>query len=62
MWVIEKNEIFCWTYDIIRDGGVGIIAYSNDIRLRGKYLVQCKCFSGMVGDPYIRDLFGVVLS
>lgn len=44
------------------DGGIDIIAYSNDIMLKGKYLVQCKCFSGMVGEPYIRDLFGVVLS
>ena len=44
------------------DGGVDIIAYSKEPIFKGKYLIQCKRWSGVVGEPVIRDLYGVVLS
>lgn len=43
------------------DGGVDIIAYSNEPLFRGKYLIQCKRYSSSVGEPVIRDLYGTVL-
>lgn len=44
------------------DGGVDIIATSTAPIYRGTYLVQCKRFSSAVGEPVVRDLFGVVTS
>ncbi|NMA48267.1 MAG: restriction endonuclease [Tissierellia bacterium] len=44
------------------DGGVDLIAYSKQPVFRGKYLVQCKKWEGSVGEPPLRDLYGVVLS
>lgn len=44
------------------DGGVDIIAYSNAAIFKGKYLVQCKRWNSAVGEPAVRDLYGVVLS
>lgn len=42
------------------DGGIDIIAYSNKPMISGKYIVQCKRYSGNVGEPIIRDLYGVI--
>jgi len=44
------------------DGGVDIIAHSHELIFKGKYLVQCKRYTGTIGEPTIRDLYGVVLS
>ncbi len=44
------------------DGGIDIIAYNRQPILAGKYIVQCKRYSGSVGEPVIRDLYGVVTS
>ncbi|GIP45076.1 hypothetical protein J45TS6_35350 [Paenibacillus sp. J45TS6] len=44
------------------EGGVDIIAYSNAAMFKGKYLVQCKRWNSSVGEPAVRDLYGVVLS
>lgn len=44
------------------DGGIDLIAYSNQLLYKGKYIIQCKRYSGSVGEPAIRDLYGVVLS
>jgi len=43
------------------DGGVDIIATSQETFFKGKYLIQCKRYYGSIGEPPIRDLFGVVL-
>jgi hypothetical protein len=43
-----------------RDGGVDIEAYNAQPIVGGKIVVQCKCFSSVVGASYIRDLAGVV--
>lgn len=44
------------------DGGIDIIAYNHQPLLSGKYIIQCKRYSGSVGEPIIRDLYGVVTS
>jgi len=45
-----------------RDGGIDIIAYSRSPVFSGKYVIQCKDYTGSVGEPAIRDLFGVVMA
>jgi len=42
------------------DGGIDIIAFSNQPLVAGKYVVQCKNWSKPVGEPIVRDLYGVV--
>lgn len=44
------------------DGGVDLIAYNNQPLLSGKYIIQCKRYTGSVGEPIIRDLYGVITS
>lgn len=44
------------------DGGIDIIAYSESPIFSGKYIVQCKDWTGSVGESVIRDLYGVVMS
>jgi len=44
------------------DGGVDVIALSQDPIYSGKYLIQCKRWRSSVGEPAVRDLYGVVLS
>lgn len=42
------------------DGGIDIIAVSHLPFVSGKYVIQCKRYAGNVGEPVIRDLYGVV--
>lgn len=44
------------------DGGIDLIATNSQPFLEGKYIIQCKRYSGSVGEPIIRDLYGVVCS
>ncbi len=44
------------------DGGVDIYAYYDKPFLKGYYLIQCKNWTSPVGQPEVRDLFGVVMS
>lgn len=44
------------------DGGIDLIAYNSQTLLSGKYIIQCKRYTGSVGEPIIRDLYGVVTS
>ncbi|MDB2105972.1 restriction endonuclease [Clostridium paraputrificum] len=44
------------------DGGIDIIAYDNRPIFKGKYIIQCKNWTTSVGQPQIRDLYGVVVS
>ena len=44
------------------DGGIDLIAYNHQPLLSGKYIIQCKRYAGSVGEPIIRDLYGVVMS
>ena len=44
------------------DGGIDLIAYYHQPLLSGKYIIQCKRYAGSVGEPIIRDLYGVIMS
>ena len=44
------------------DGGIDLIAHYNQPLLKGKYIVQCKRYIGGVGEPIVRDLYGVVMA
>ena len=44
------------------DGGIDMVAIKGDAIVGGKFIIQCKRFSGSVGNAVIRDLFGVVHS
>ena len=44
------------------DGGIDLIAWNNEPLKKGKYIIQCKRYNGTVGEPVIRDLYGVVMA
>jgi len=44
------------------DGGIDIVAFSESPIYSGKYIVQCKDWKKSVGEPIVRDLFGLVIS
>ena len=44
------------------DGGIDIIAHKHDDIVGGKFVIQCKDWSNAVGEPAVRDLYGVVMS
>lgn len=44
------------------DGGIDLLATYDKPLFAGKYIIQCKNWTGTVGQPEVRDLFGVVTS
>src|SRR3989449_3380035 len=42
------------------DGGIDMVAVSDEPLTGGKYIIQCKRFSNTVGVSVVRDLYGVV--
>ncbi|MBI2184681.1 MAG: restriction endonuclease [Thaumarchaeota archaeon] len=42
------------------DGGIDIVAISEEPILKGRYIIQCKKWQSPVSVPVIRDLYGVV--
>lgn len=44
------------------DGGIDIIAINEQPLFEGKYIIQCKRYSKSIGEPILRDLYGVVSS
>lgn len=60
--LVEKMGFFTQTTKTSRDGGIDLIAFNHQPLLSGKYIIQCKRYSGSVGEPIIRDLYGVVMS
>jgi HJR/Mrr/RecB family endonuclease len=51
------------TTRVTGDGGIDVLAYSESPVFAGKYIVQCKDWATTsVGEPVIRDLFGVVMA
>ena len=44
------------------DGGIDILAHYNQPLFNGKYIIQCKRYTGGVGEPVVRDLYGVVMA
>ena len=43
------------------DGGVDLVATYKQPIFSGKYIIQCKNWTGPVGQPEVRDLYGVVM-
>jgi len=60
--LIEKMGFSVATTKASGDGGIDLIAYNHEPVLSGKYIIQCKRYSGSVGEPIIRDLYGVITS
>ncbi len=44
------------------DGGIDILAHSNEPFFEGKYIIQCKRYSQKIPESPVRDLYGVVHS
>ncbi len=44
------------------DGGIDLIAHNYQPMVSGRYIIQCKRYTGSVGEPIIRDLYGVITS
>lgn len=44
------------------DGGVDIYAFSDAPVISGKYIIQCKDWSQPVGEPILRDLYGLIIA
>lgn len=42
------------------DGGIDIIANCDKPLFEGKYIIQCKKHSKPIGEPILRDLYGVI--
>lgn len=60
--LLRKMDFSVEQTSLSGDGGVDIIAINNRPIYKGKYLIQCKNWIKPVGQPEIRDLFGVVTS
>lgn len=60
--LLEKNGFTVSTTATTGDGGIDLIAISNNVFYKGKYIIQCKRYIGSVGEPVIRDLYGVVMA
>ena len=48
------------TTNYSNDGGIDLVATYSQPIFSGKYIIQCKNWEGTVGQPEIRDLYGVV--
>lgn len=42
------------------DGGIDIVAHLDKPIVGGRYLIQCKRFTGPVGAPIVREFYGAV--
>lgn len=60
--LLQKIGFSVETTSISGDGGIDLIATYDKPFFKGKYIVQCKRYSGNVGVPIIRDLYGVVMA
>lgn len=58
--LIENMGFSVETTKASGDGGIDLITYNHELVLSGKYIIQCKRYSGSVGEPIIRDLYGVI--
>jgi len=62
MQVIQSMGFSAHSTKPVADGGIDIVALSNQPLTRGKYIIQCKNWKKPVGEPIVRDLYGVVAS
>lgn len=58
--LLQKVGFSVETTSVSGDGGIDLIATCDKPFFKGKYIVQCKRYSGSVGVPIVRDLYGVV--
>ena len=58
--LLESMGLKAATTKTTGDGGIDIVAYSDSPLFSGKYIVQCKDWTGSVGKSVVRDLYGVV--
>lgn len=60
--LVKKMGFIVEQTSLSGDGGVDIIADNTSPIFKGRYLIQCKRWSNTIGEPVVRDLFGVVLA
>jgi HJR/Mrr/RecB family endonuclease len=60
--VIEAMGFKARMRQITADSGIDIVAVSSQPLIAGTYIIQCKNWSKPVGEPVLRDLYGVVAS
>lgn len=60
--LVDKMGFTTKTTKASGDGGIDLIAVNHEPLISGKYIIQCKRYTGRVGEPFIRDLYGVVTS
>ena len=60
--LISKMGFEVQTTKASGDGGIDLYAFNHAPLIGGKYIIQCKRYSGTVGEPILRDLYGVVMS
>jgi hypothetical protein len=60
--ILQSMGLKATTTKASGDGGIDIEAYSDSPIYAGKYIIQCKDWNGSVGEPIVRELFGVVMS
>ncbi|MFA5835540.1 MAG: restriction endonuclease [Bellilinea sp.] len=60
--LLESMGFTASTTKITGDGGIDIVAFHNSPIIKGKYILQCKDWTHPVGEPALRDLYGLVLS
>ena len=60
--LLEKMGFTIGERKLASDGGIDILAKNQQPMLEGTYIIQCKRYSKKVGQPVIRDLYGVVHS
>lgn len=60
--LFEKQNFIVSSTSRTNDGGIDLIANKDDLIFQGKYIIQCKKYSGnnKVGVRDVRDLYGVV--
>lgn len=60
--VLEQYGFSVTKTSYSHDGGIDLLAIYEKPLFAGKYLIQCKNWVGAVGQPEVRDLYGVVMS
>ena len=58
--ILENAGFEVETTKVVGDGGIDLIATKKELFTSGKYIIQCKRYAGSVGEPILRDLYGVV--
>ena len=60
--VLEILGMEARTTQVTGDGGIDVEAYDTRPFFAGKYIVQCKDWQQPVGEPVVRELFGVSIA